>query len=59
MKIGDLYKLRGNDYMTLKVHRMLPNGLVECLANGGSTPVSFDFAIIKTFKKKDLVKETK
>jgi hypothetical protein len=62
LKEGDRCKLKGNDYIDLKVHKVLPKGahgrkcvLVECLASGGSTPPNFDFAPIKTFRMIDLV----
>jgi len=62
LKEGDRCKLRGNDYMDLKIHRILPKGshgrkcvLVECLVSGGSSPPNFDFALIKTFRMVDLV----
>jgi len=63
LKEGDRCKLKGNDYMDLKVHKVLPKGshgrncvLVECLASGGFTPPNFDsFNLVKTFRMVDLV----
>ena len=44
-KEGDRCKLKGNNYMSLKVSKVLPRGshgrkcvLVECLASGGTYP---------------------
>lgn len=62
LQIGDRCKLKGNDYMELKINKILPRGshgrkciLVECLASGGSHPPSFDFALKKTFRMVDLI----
>lgn len=59
--VGEICKLKGNDYMTLKINKIIPAKdtpknciLVECLCSGGSYPVSFDFALVKTFKAVDL-----
>ena len=59
---GDRCKLKGNDYMDLKIYKILPKGshgrnciLVDCLASGGSTPPNFNCAPIKTFRMVDLV----
>lgn len=64
LEVGDLCKLKGNDYMFLKVHKILPKGsygrkcvLVECLCSGGSTPPNFNFALIKVFRMADLKPE--
>ena len=61
---GDRCKLKGNDYMHLKIHEILPKGshgrlciLVKCLAVGGGTPIDFNFALIKTFRYVDLVRD--
>ena len=62
LKEGDRCKLKGNDYMNLMVHKILPKGsngrkcvLVECIASGGTYPPSFEFGLIKTFRMVDLV----
>ena len=64
LKEGDRCKLKGNDYMDLKIHKILPKGshgrkcvLVECLASGGVSPPSFITHHIKTFRMVDLVGE--
>lgn len=61
--IGEICKLKGNNYMTLKINKIIlakdtPKNciLVECLCSGGSFPVNFNFALIKTFKASDLVR---
>lgn len=63
-KEGDRCKLKGDSYMSLKVHKVLPKGshgrrciLVECLCSGGSYPPNFEFALIKVFRMVDLVKD--
>ena len=65
LKEGDLCKLKGNDYMDLKVHKILPKGshgrnciLVECKASGGSYPPNFEFASIRVYRMVDLRKVT-
>jgi len=62
LKEGDRCKLRGNDYIDLLIHKILPKGahgrrciLVECRANGGTYPPNFEFAQIKVFRMVDLV----
>ncbi len=61
LKEGDKCKHKGNDYLDLMMHKILPKGahgrkcvLVECLASGGSYPPNFKFAPIKTFRMIDL-----
>ena len=61
LKEGDRCKLKGNDYMDLKIHKILPKGthdrkciMVQCLASGGAHPPMFDLAPIKTFRMIDL-----
>lgn len=63
LKEGDLCRFKGDNYLHLKVYKILPKGyqgrrcvLVQCLASGGCYPPNFDFAIIKTFRMVDLVK---
>lgn len=62
LKVGDRCKLRNDDYLKLKVNKILPKGshgrrciLVECLASGGASPPNFNYAPIKTFRMVDLV----
>ena len=59
--IGEICKLKNNDYMTLKIKKIIlakenPKNciLIECLCSGGSYPLNFDFALIKTFRASDL-----
>lgn len=63
LKNGDFCKLKGNDYMDLKIHKVLPKGshgrscvLVECLASGGCYPPNWEFAQIRVYRMIDLIK---
>ena len=63
LKEGDKCNLKGNDYMKLRIKKILPKGshgrkcvLVECLASSGTYPdENTKFALIKTFRMIDLI----
>lgn len=64
LSVGDICKLKGNDYITLKINKILPKGshgrgciLAECLVSAGSYPVNFDgMCLIQTYRLIDLKK---
>ena len=62
LKEGDRCKLWNDDYLDLKINKILPKGshgrrciLVECLASGGCTPPDFEYAQTKIFRMVDLI----